>query len=143
MTGADVVTAARSLLGTPYVPQGRVPGVGTDCLGVLILVARLCGFKPAEWDVNGYSMQPDGSLLPLLDEHADRVTEPRHGDMLAVSWGHPNAHHVGILAPHSAYAGQDSIIHAFPKAGKVVEHRLKFGKFMQLRAVYRFRGLSD
>jgi cell wall-associated NlpC family hydrolase len=141
---AQIVQAARDLLGTPYVDQGRVPGPngGTDCIGVLILVARACGFKPATWDVNGYTRHPDGSMLALLDEHAERVPSPQAGDLIAVSWGDARAHHVGIVADHPLYANHLSIIHAVPKMGGVVEHRLSFGRFMRLVAAYKFPGID-
>jgi cell wall-associated NlpC family hydrolase len=58
-----IVTAARSWLGTPYRHQHRERGVGVDCAGLVIGVARQLGIVPADFDVNGYSRQPDGSLL--------------------------------------------------------------------------------
>lgn len=145
-TRAEVVSAARALLRTPYVAHGRVPGPegGTDCLGVLILVARACGLKPATFDVNNYALQPDGSLMRLLDKHCQRVPrqEMQAGDIVVMSWGSEEARHVGIVAPHLLYAGHFSLIHAHPKGKGVVEHRLEFGKFMRFVAAYRFPGVE-
>ena len=45
--GIDVVTAARAWIGTPYVHQASVKGVGCDCLGLLRGVWReLHGAEP-------------------------------------------------------------------------------------------------
>ena len=41
------------------------PEGGVDCIGLPIMVAWLTGIKPRSFDINGYPMQPDGSLLPL------------------------------------------------------------------------------
>ena len=68
-----LVEAARSLIGTPYHAKGRLPGVGLDCIGVPIVAAWLAGVKPRSFDVRGYSDVPDGSLLPLCDQHMQRV----------------------------------------------------------------------
>ena len=67
------VAAARSLIGTPYHTKGRLPGVGLDCIGVPIVAAWLCGLRPRSFDIRGYSDVPDGSLLPLCDQHMQRV----------------------------------------------------------------------
>lgn len=47
MTGADVVAEARRWIGTPYVHQASLCGVGADCLGLLRGVWRcLYGCEP-------------------------------------------------------------------------------------------------
>jgi cell wall-associated NlpC family hydrolase len=42
----NMVLAARECLGTPFQHQGRVPGVGLDCVGVAIYAAREVGLNP-------------------------------------------------------------------------------------------------
>lgn len=143
---AAVVAAARALLGTPYAPHQRVPGPhgGVDCIGVPIMVARACGIKAADFDINAYSMQPDGSMVGLCDEHLLRIRQDqmRPGDVVIVSWGDHEARHVGIVAEHSHYPQHLAIIHAYPKQNKVVEHRLAFDHFMRFVAAYRFPGVA-
>lgn len=143
-TRAEVVAAARSLLETPYVTHQRQAGVGVDCIGLPILVARMCGFVAPDFDINGYPMQPNGEMVPLLDRYLLRVPQARMqaGDVLTVSWGDHRAHHVGIVAPHSAYPGRLSLIHAYPKQGRVVEHRLAFDNFMRFVAAHQFPGVA-
>ena len=35
MRSADIVSAARGWLGTPYAHQASLKGIGTDCLGLV------------------------------------------------------------------------------------------------------------
>jgi cell wall-associated NlpC family hydrolase len=147
MTRTEIVAAARALLGTPYVWYARVPGKtgGVDCIGVPILVARATGIKPADYDIQGYPQQPDGTMVRLCDEHMGRRVAQKDmlpGDVVIVSWGDAEARHVGIVAPHSAYPGRLSIIHAYPKNKGVTEHRLEFNSFMRFVAAYRFPGIA-
>jgi cell wall-associated NlpC family hydrolase len=145
-TRAEIVAAARSLIGTPYVNHQRVagPNGGVDCVGLPIMVARICGIIAQDADFNGYSLHPDGTMIPLLDASmggrvAERDILP--GDCVIVSWGDARAHHFGIVAPHSVYQGRLSIIHAYPKQKKVCEHRLAFDDFMRFVAAYKFPGV--
>ena len=39
-TRADAVRVARTYIDTPFQHMGRLPGVGLDCAGVLVCVAR-------------------------------------------------------------------------------------------------------
>lgn len=135
---ADVVAAARSLIGTPFHHQGRVPGVGIDCAGVLIVVARLLGIKPPDFDVNGYARTPDGlALRALCEEHMERVTELEPGDVALIRWkSDERPHHLGIVGDHPNGL---SLIHAESRSqNKVIESRLEFGRYMRLVQAYRF-----
>ncbi len=40
---ADIVAAARSCIGTRFRSQGRMPGLGLDCVGVVLVAARAAG----------------------------------------------------------------------------------------------------
>jgi cell wall-associated NlpC family hydrolase len=80
----DMVLAARECLGTPFQHQGRVPGVGLDCVGVAIYAARGVGLNPV--DVQGYGETPNnGALRTALNSQPDlesvslKDTAPRRG----------------------------------------------------------------
>jgi cell wall-associated NlpC family hydrolase len=136
------VSAARSLLGTPYHAHARLPGVGVDCIGVPIVACWLSGLKPRTWDVQGYSMRPDGTLLERCAEHMVRVSraDMRPGDIAVVRWG-ADPHHVGVVA---ALKGRRTIIHAENfRHRKVMEHALVLGdSAMQFVAAYRLPELA-
>lgn len=142
VTRSEVVAAARSLLATPYHSHARLPGVGIDCVGVPIWVSKATGLKPADFDIGGYSMQPDGSLLPQCDAQMERVPEAemQPGDMVVCRWG-IEPHHVGIVGDWRH--GGLSIIHAENyRHKKVIEHRLWFGGAMQFVRAYGFPGIE-
>jgi cell wall-associated NlpC family hydrolase len=138
----QIVAYARALLGTRYVPQARLPGVGIDCAGVPIVVGRALGLVPPDFDVNGYSLFPNGQLLEHCNRHLTPITkaEMKAGDIAIVSWGTGDAQHFGIVADHLEYPGELSLIHASNDARhkKVIEHRLVFGRHMRFVAAYRF-----
>ena len=121
---AAVVAEARRWIGTPYQHQGRMHGVGVDCLGMLICVARELGVVATDFDINGYPRQPDGQTFQagcaqymLAIEAADALP----GDVVSIAFnGHPM--HAAILGDY-AHGGL-SMIHALFRARKVAEHRL-------------------
>lgn len=144
-TRADIVTAARSLLGTPYAEHQRVPGLGIDCAGLSIVVARMLGLKPADWDINGYSLHPNGKLLQHCRDHMVQVDRKQMGPghVLVVSWGKGEAQHFGIVAEHLQYPGHLSLIHAEAFTHKrVIETRLVFTAHTRFVAAWAFPGVA-
>ena len=142
MTGAYVVKAARGWLGTPYLHQGRLKGIGVDCAGLIIAVARELGLLPPEFDVTGYSRQPDGQLLSHCDRHMRRVDEPQPGDVLITRFDIDPCH-LGFAADYHI-PGHLSMIHALcarSGRGKVIEQRIDASMRRRLVAVYRLPGV--
>lgn len=138
----EIVAAARRHLGTPWVHQGRTPGVGLDCLGLAIVVARELGFVPADFDVNGYGRVPDGISLPAgLAEHLVQVPRSRMapGDVVAVAFD-ADPQHVGIVVPYRH--GGLAMVHAASRTGKVEETRLMFSNAMRFTGAYQFPGVE-
>lgn len=141
MTGTEIVSAARMLIGTPYLHQGRVPGPngGTDCIGVPVMVAWMRKIKPLSWNVTGYRRIPDGHSLMrrLRTEMGAEVSQEdmKPGDVLVVDWGR-YPHHIGIVADY--HLGGLSLIHADNVSMKVVEQRLTFNGPMRFVAAFRF-----
>lgn len=128
---------ARRWIGTPYHHQARLPGVGLDCIGLLICAARELGHVPPDFNITGYRRVPDGhSLLRHLREHLAEIeqAEMAPGDYVCIAFDkHP--HHVGIIG---AYAhGGLSLIHANSKTGRVEECRLVFSEAMRFVAGFR------
>jgi cell wall-associated NlpC family hydrolase len=64
-TRAEITAAALALVGTPFHAQGRAPGVGLDCIGVVVCVARACGIP--HQDREAYPMRPNGELQGAMD----------------------------------------------------------------------------
>ena len=137
-TRADIVTAARTWAETPFHHQARLKGVGVDCIGLVIGVARELGLVMPEFDIAGYLRVPDGTTLMAtarlhMTEISREAMQP--GDVVVVSFD-KDPQHFGILGDYRH--GGLSIIHAAMPPGEVIETRLMFGPIMQFVAAYRF-----
>lgn len=113
-----IIVAARGWLGTPFRHQGRTRGVGVDCVGLIIGVARELGIVAKNFDHNRYGKQPDpDSMLRVLRDHLDRVpvrlAEP--GDILYMRF-REDPQHLAILTDAS------TIIHAYAQGRRCLEH---------------------
>lgn len=145
-TVADVLTVARSWIGTPFAHQGRQKGVRCDCIGLVIETCREVGLVtaaglPEHWDHVGYGRFPDsyGPTLYLLSYFAPvprQAMQPGDVALFQMITGAPA--HMGFLGD----AGYPlSLIHAFAartqRQARVQEHRL--GTFWRgcLHSVYR------
>lgn len=145
----DIIRAARGWLGTPFHHQGRVKGVGCDCLGLIVGVARELeltdakGILLADYDQPNYSPLPDGrGLKTAVSLHLlelPSIGEASPGDVFLFRF-QENPQHVGILA--TLPDGDSSIIHCYSNIGKVIEHRLNDTWRRLIVAAYRFPNLS-
>lgn len=145
------VTIARGWIGTPYVHQASVKGVGCDCLGLLRGVWReLRGDEPE--DIPPYS--PDWAeataretLRDAIARHADAVgrADIAPGDVVLFRMQPRGpAKHCGILASASASllergAAKDgalTLIHA--RQNKRVGEE-PFSKYWRMKLAYAFR----
>lgn len=140
-TRADVVAEARNLLGAPWIHQHRAGMLGVDCAGLIVCVARALGLVAPDFDINGYSRRPDGSLLGVCDAHMDRID--RHamqpGDVLVLAV-ESDPQHMGILGDYRH--GGLSLIHAASKTGRVIETRLMFARNQKFCCAYALRGVN-
>lgn len=142
-TREQIIAEARSWLGTPWVHQHRTKGVGVDCAGLVIGVARALGVVPADFDVNGYGRQPDGTLLDVCDAHLHRVPrgQMQPGDVVVLAYER-DPQHMGIVVPYRGSADMLGLVHAADLAGKVIEHRLIWHTGMTFRRAYSFPGVA-
>ncbi len=135
-TSAHIIDTARGWLDTPFHHQGRLKGVGVDCIGLVVGVARELGIDI--YDEAGYGRQPqEGRLRAALNEHLQRTLTLAPGRVVLMQWD-VDPMHVGILANHPA--GGLSLIHAYAKSRKVVEHALDDVWQARIAAVYIFPG---
>ena len=138
MSGA-IVEAARAWIGTPYVHQASVKGVGTDCLGLVRGIWRefhgtepetLPAYTPDWGEVGQVELLLGGAgrlLRPAPDE------EP--GDVLVFRMrAGAIAKHMGILAQTGKQA---SFVHAYDRHG-VVESPLSAPWRARIAGRFRF-----
>ena len=135
MTADDIISAARACLDTPFVHQGRIPGVALDCAGLVVAVAEAVGADYV--DHPGYGCNPANGLLEsVLDAQPflDRVFDRQPGDVLLMRFaGEPQ---------HLAIFTGENIIHSYAQAGKVCEHILDDVWASRIVRTYRFKGLA-
>lgn len=142
-TRADIVAAARDWIGTPFHHQGRLKGVGVDCAGLAICVARDLNLIPEDWNPTGYDRAPDGeTLMAYCMEQMTPISqsEMQPGDVVVVRFdNYPQ--HIGILGDYRH--GGLSIIHASGNSGAVIETRLMFHAAMMYVAAFRIPGVEE
>lgn len=109
---ARVVAAARACLGTPFRPQGRVPGLGLDCVGLVLVAARAAGLAPV---VPAYRLSGDHAALlaATLAALGCRPAAAAPGTVMVLAPG-GRARHLGIVS-------DCGLIHAHAGLGRVVE----------------------
>ncbi|MFZ4687732.1 MAG: peptidoglycan endopeptidase [Polymorphobacter sp.] len=119
MLADRIVAAVRACVGTRFRAQGRVPGLGLDCVGVVLVAAAAAGVVAA---VPAYALGGDhaGLLLAVLAAHGCvPVQLPSPGDILVLA---PDRRH-----RHLAVATPEGVVHAHAGLGRVVEGPIDSG----------------
>ena len=136
MRANDIIVAARSLVGTPFRHQGRIPGVALDCAGTVIETLKLIGINPI--DRTDYGYDPCNGQLEAqiaLQDYVVPVRSLQPGDFLVMVFiGEPQ--HLAV------YTGEN-IIHAYSRQGMVVEHVFNDHWKQKVIAAYRLKELCD
>lgn len=134
-TRLQVVQQARTWIGTPYDHQGREKGVRVDCAGLILEVCRELHLTDLEH--TQYGRFPDGNMDLLCDKYMDRI-QPVHaeaGDILLFAFEHWNAHMAFLTE-------RDTMIHAWMRSRKVVEHTVDKKWRSQIQAAYHIPGVE-
>src|SRR5690606_32858219 len=129
---ARFITAARSLLRTPFRHTGRTPR-GVDCVGLVVVALQAVGREVSDRRDYGRNPVRDG-LRDVLVAHfgepvwrqGEAVDTTQPGDIALMRWHEPNGVrlfcHVGILTSYPL--GGHALLHALHAHQRVVEHRL-------------------
>lgn len=125
---------ARSMLGTPFLHQGRMPGIGLDCIGLILVTARRLGLADFDFDV--YPRQPSGDRLVRAARAAGLVetARPAPGDVLCLRFERD--------PQHLGFRTERGILHASERAGGVVEHRMDALWRARIVTAFRFEGID-
>jgi NlpC/P60 family putative phage cell wall peptidase len=140
--GDAIVAEARDWLGTRWLHQASVKGVGTDCIGLVGGVGlRLRVPEALTWAADqrcrGYGRAPDPKvLLTACDAYLDPipVDAVALGDILVMRFEKDPQHFAIVSRLDPLY-----IIHAHAQARKVVEHRVDDTWRARIVRAYRFR----
>jgi cell wall-associated NlpC family hydrolase len=137
MSGEAVVTAAERYIGTPFHHQGRLPGVGLDCIGLVLCALREAGYQPPE-SSEAYGRAPKPTTMRRQLLRASRVLgadEPwRPGDALWLRIKRDPSH-------IALWTGHD-LIHAYAQVGRVVRQPLDAQWRQCVESALRYRGLD-
>lgn len=134
-----ILSAARSLVGTPFHHMGRTAQRACDCPGVIVLVANAIGYK-LQTPVS-YSRRPArGLLLQTMRLNFDEIPleQAKPADILTMWFdrGTRDAQHLGILTE----AG--GMVHAWEVVGSVVESTCQLWMRRRATNAFAFRGVQ-
>ena len=138
MKRSDFTAVARTFLGTPFHHQGRLPGVGLDCVGVVV-----CALKQLDWpveDQSGYGRIPlQGRLISAIENHCDTISQEdiQPGDLMMFAF-RSEPQHIAIVSATDPIM----LIHAYQDVHRVVENDLDATWQSRLRGCYRLRGIE-
>lgn len=124
-----IVAEARTWKGTKFQHQGRLKGIGIDCIGLLFGVGRaleLVNITDEEFKrYAGYKGRPSPRMmLEAMDRFLVKRDTPREelapiGSIAWISWREDLGMHVAI---RSEQHGRPYMIHSFQTVGGCVEH---------------------
>lgn len=134
---SQIILAARQCIGTPFRHQGRWPGRGLDCVGLVRYPAVALGLYNDDADVFGYREIPDPERM---ERELENWFEPIDKSAIApadILWLRaPQPQHLAI------YTGS-TIIHAMSTGpGRVVEHGYRHPFPSKLIRAFRYRGVD-
>jgi cell wall-associated NlpC family hydrolase len=128
---AAIISAARSLIDTPFLHQGRDPNVGLDCQGFIHAVCAAIGYQLSDWPNTHRHYGDDNLLRTALETDFIRLPTPDSrpldvavsGDLLMIELPRRRNLHVGVMAEGRHFA---EFIHsvAFDGRGAVKADRL-------------------
>ncbi len=141
VTRREVVAVAHRWLGTRFLHQASKRGVGTDCIGLVVGVARDLEMPEAaefasDLAIRGYGREPDpGMLLDACSRYLNPCREPVAGDILLFRFK-AEPQHFALIST----AGY--MIHAYAQARRVVENRIDSIWESRRVAAFSYRGIA-
>lgn len=155
----DVITCARTYLGTPLQQQARVKGKGIDCIGITLCVGDelglhdRAGVRILRGDHMNYGNFPIEDEMQRITSERLCTRDPdgwrnprkiiRPGDVLTIA---PNRfvpdqiHHMAIV---SELPGGFGIIHGYATIGVVAEHLLDVGWYRRIAGIFYYPEVVD
>ena len=146
VTRQEILDAASTMLGLPFVHQGRSGETGVDCVGLLVVMGEKIKY-PQIFDVAEYRRIPSSTVIKeTLMKNMDEIPleDAKPGDVFLMKQG-------GLLARHAAIyyseeldvenGKQPMILHAV-KEGVRIQPIADFPSSWFVSA-FRLRGVKD
>lgn len=116
VTARQLTLEMRSWVGVPFSHQGRTRE-GVDCVGSFVAGMQNLQAMPADFvDILNYGRGPQESLRKIVEKHCEQVRKAVEGTILLIRWDGTQP------SSHLAYCAGSTLIHAYARARKVVEH---------------------
>lgn len=150
MTRLELITELRTWERTPWRHQGRVKGLGVDCIGLALAAADLAGLLQGRSEAElgippNYSRTPHGgNFKKFLDTNLllIPVADAKIADLVFLAYRSQYTH-IAILTPwrHTGEGAPFGLIHADMLTERVQETLWQPSTWGSAR-VYRFPGLD-
>ena len=62
----QIIARARQEMGTPFVHQARLSGIGCDCIGLLIIIGRALNMLKSQIEAQGKAFEESGGFSERL-----------------------------------------------------------------------------
>lgn len=114
---AAIVAASRGCVGTRFRAQGRLPGLGLDCVGVALVAAAAAG--AVDLTLPAYTLSGDSedrieTVLRACGCHPLGNKPPQPGDLIVVAPA-PGRRHLAVVTDAGmvhAHAGLERVVEA-------------------------------
>lgn len=134
MNNSTIVETARRLVGTPFVSQGRLPGVGLDCAGILASVAKYNKLQFKDQLNYNVKQWTGDKLLSEVEQNFDPIARLENASILLIWFRRPT------LPQHFAiYTEAGTIIHTTEATGKVVEVQYDERWIKRTHSIWKFK----
>jgi cell wall-associated NlpC family hydrolase len=108
-----IVAAARGCVGTRFRAHGRMPGLGLDCVGVVLVAAAVLPLRPPVLPPYRLGGTPPDIASVFIEICATRIDRALPGDVIVIAPA-PDQRHFGIVTPLG-------MVHAHAGLGRVLE----------------------
>lgn len=118
--GRRAAQACLMLVGTPFHPGARKPGLGMDCVGVLLHAVEAGGLRPPTIDAYSQDGGEDpGRIDRELEGFCERICQHarQDGDLLVFASSPKDGDSKGRQCQHVAVAVGRGFVHAHSKRG--------------------------
>ena len=149
----EFVAEARKLIGTPWHHTQRVPGVGIDCVGVIIVAAKAVNI-PIE-DITNYTRSDEfPQLIGHIERYCDKIdiqtlnqVDPLYEGDILVFRNRMMLNHCAIFSGRFNDMQSNEfglMVHAYDGSGihQVVEQVVDESWIKRLHSVYRYKGIE-
>ena len=136
-----IALAAEGFEGTPFRHQGRVPGTGLDCGGVVVCAAWVAGLPFV--DSKAYGRRPNPRrMIEVLEREMVRIDVEQAGDGDVLFFWFLAEHvpqHLGVLTTRKS---RPHVVHAYDEIGKVVvvDRAAPDGPAGSVHSAWRYKG---